>query len=61
MANDLVPKEEYDQILEWINSDDSVVGIDARETHIIIIHKLMMLEKKVSKLSKKLKKKKKKK
>ncbi len=36
MKNDLVPGEAYEQISEWIASDQSVVGIDAKETHIII-------------------------
>jgi transposase len=56
MKDKLVPEEEYNEIEKWIKSDDSVVGIDAKETHIIIIHKLMILEKELSKLKKKLKK-----
>lgn len=56
MKNNLVPEEEYNEIEKWIKSDDSVVGIDAKETHIIIIHKLMNIEKGLSKLKKKLKK-----
>jgi hypothetical protein len=57
MKTELVPEKEYKEIENWISSDESVVGIDAKETHIIIIHKLMKLEKQLSKLKKKLKKK----
>jgi len=57
MKTELVPENEYKEIEMWIGSDESVVGIDAKETHIIIIHKLMKLEKQISKLKKKLKKK----
>lgn len=46
---------DYDLIGNYISSKDSVVGIDARHTHIIIINKLIKLEKKLDKLSKKLK------
>lgn len=50
--NELVPREAYDQIAKMIASDDSVVGIDAKKTHIIIIHKLMEIEKRLDKLEK---------
>ena len=53
MTDDLVPREAYEQISEWIVSDQSVVGIDAKETHIIIIHKLMEIERRISELEKK--------
>ena len=46
---------DYDVIGDYISSKDSVVGIDARHTHIIIINKLIQLEQKVDKLNKKLK------
>ena len=46
---------DYDIIGNYISSKDSVVGIDARHTHIIIISKLIQLEKKLTKLNKKLK------
>ena len=45
----------YDVIGNYISSEDSVVGIDARHTHIIIINKLIQLEQKLDKLNKKLK------
>ena len=49
---ELVPREAYEQIAKMIASDDSVVGIDAKKTHIIIIHKLMEIEKRLDKLEK---------
>ena len=40
----------YDEIKKLIHSDDSPVGIDAVKTHIIIIHKLMQIEKRLDAL-----------
>ncbi|MDL5047968.1 hypothetical protein QQ054_18285 [Oscillatoria amoena NRMC-F 0135] len=56
----LISKEnpEYEAIGNIIKSEESVVGIDARHTHIIIIKKLMELEEKLSAVGKALKKKK---
>ena len=51
---------DYEVIGNYISSKDSVVGIDARHTHIIIINKLIQLEEKIDKLEKKMKSKKKK-
>ena len=50
MENEIVPRNEYEKIAKWITSDSSVVGIDAKETHIIIIHKLMEIEKRLTSL-----------
>jgi hypothetical protein len=52
---------DYEAIGELIQSTESVVGIDARHTHIIIIKKLVELEEKINSLEKKLRKKEKKK
>jgi hypothetical protein len=41
---------DYETIGEYIHSKESVVGIDARHTHIIIIKKLTELEEKLDKL-----------
>lgn len=49
---------DYEKIGEVIQSKESVVGIDARHTHIIIIKKLLELEQKLDKLEKKIGKKK---
>jgi len=54
MENDQIPREIYDKIERMIASSESVVGIDAKETHIIIIHKLLEIEKRLSALEKKL-------
>ena len=45
-----IPKDRYEEIAGWIVSDDSPVGIDAKQTHIIIIHKLMEIEKRLAAL-----------
>jgi hypothetical protein len=45
-----VPAEEYRKILERIRDDTSPVGIDATKTHIIIIHKLNELERRLDRL-----------
>ncbi|MEQ6166978.1 MULTISPECIES: hypothetical protein [unclassified Ekhidna] len=51
--NHEIPKAEYEAIEKMITSDESVVGIDAKKTHIIIIHKLIEIEKRISALEKK--------
>lgn len=45
-----IPAKEYQEIEKLIASDDSVVGIDAKKTHIIIIHKLLAIEKRLKAL-----------
>ncbi len=39
-----IPEDAYREIERTIGSDQSVVGIDAKKTHIIIIHMLQKLE-----------------
>jgi len=39
-----IPEAEYREIERTIGSDQSVVGIDAKKTHIIIIHMLQKIE-----------------
>ena len=46
-AFDIDPTE-YQAIVEEIASDASPVGIDAKKTHVIIIHKLLEIEKRLS-------------
>jgi hypothetical protein len=48
-----IEKEEYDKIAEIIHSENSPVGIDAKKTHILILHKLMEIEKRLEALEKK--------
>lgn len=42
-----IDEKTYQEIADMINSDESPVGIDAKKTHIYIIHKLHELEKKM--------------
>ena len=53
----LIKKDDrdYNPIGDYITSKESVVGIDARHTHIIIIKKLVELEEKLRKMDKRLK------
>lgn len=44
----------YNEIEKEISSDSSPVGIDAKKTHIIIIEKLMQIEKRLAILEEKL-------
>ena len=43
-----VPTAEYEQIEKMIASDASTVGIDAKKTHIIIIRKLLDIERRLA-------------
>lgn len=42
----------YNEIEQLIHCDESPVGIDAKKTHIIIIHKLMQIERRLEALEK---------
>ena len=53
MTDEIIPKQAYQDIEKLIASTDSVVGIDAKKTHIIIIHKLMEIEKRLKLLEEK--------
>ena len=44
----------YQEIAAIIESDSSPVGIDAKKTHILILHKLMQIEARLDALEKKL-------
>ncbi len=46
-----IPKEAYDKLEKLISSDNSPVGIDAKKTHIIILHKLLEIEKRLDVLT----------
>ena len=50
-----IPREDYEMIEGMISREESVVGIDAKKTHVIIIHKLRQIEKRLEKLEQKLK------
>ncbi len=45
-----VSTSDYRKIEELIASDDSPVGIDAKKTHVIIIHKLLRIEERLERL-----------
>ena len=45
-----IDEQTYQEIEQLISSDESPVGIDAKKTHIIIIHKLIQIEKRLDAL-----------
>jgi hypothetical protein len=45
-----IPREEWDAIERMIRDETSPVGIDAKKTHIFIIHKLLELERRLTRL-----------
>ena len=47
-----IPRREYEEIERLIASDTSPVGIDAKKTHILILHKLAEIEKRLARLEK---------
>jgi len=47
-----IDEKTYAQIAEMIHSDDSPVGIDAKKTHILILHKLSQIEKRLDAIEK---------
>lgn len=42
-----IPDDEYETILNQIRSDESPVGIDAGKTHVLILHKLLEIERRL--------------
>lgn len=48
------PQELYEEIKKEITKKDSVVGIDALHTHILIINRLMQIEAKLDALNEKI-------
>ena len=50
MSDFEITPEEYQRIAELIGDDASPVGIDAKKTHILILHKLLSLEKRLERL-----------
>ena len=47
-----ISEETYNEIAELIHSDNSPVGIDAKKTHIDIIHMLNQIDKRLEALEK---------
>ena len=49
-----IEKETYEAIAKAIHSDSSPVGIDAKKTHVLILGKLLQLEKRLENIEEKL-------
>ena len=47
-----IDEKTYAEIAEMIHSDSSPVGIDAKKTHILILHKLSQIEKRLDAIEK---------
>jgi hypothetical protein len=43
-----IPENDRERIAALIHSDASPVGIDAKKTHVLILHKLEMLERRLA-------------
>ena len=46
-----VAHEAYERLDKYIARDESLVGINTRRTHILILHKLMEIERKLGSLN----------
>ena len=46
--------DQYERIERPIESDDTPVGIDAKEAHVVILHKLIELEKRLDRIERRL-------
>jgi hypothetical protein len=49
-----ISNEEYESIAAEIASDESVVGIDARKTHVMILHALRDIQQRLARLERRL-------
>jgi hypothetical protein len=47
-----IPDEVYERLAREIESDESPVGIDAKHTHVIILHMLMEMERRLQRIEK---------
>ena len=45
-----ISDQEYQELERLIGSDDSPVGIDAKKTHVLILHKLSKIEERLARL-----------
>ncbi|MCB1055140.1 MAG: hypothetical protein KDD11_06460 [Acidobacteria bacterium] len=50
ILEDPIPADEYAAIEREIASADSPVGIDAKKTHVLILHKLAAIERRLARL-----------
>ncbi len=54
-AHDLnVSADEYERIQQEIENTNSPVGIDAKKTHVLILHKLLEIEKRLDEMAKRM-------
>jgi hypothetical protein len=53
-VRDRVPAEEYEEIARSLASAESPVGIDAKHTHVLILHALERIERRLSELERRL-------
>ena len=49
-----IPDEVYRDIEAFIHSDSSPVGMDAKKTHVVILHKLSEIERRLDRIEKQL-------
>ena len=49
-SREAVPASEYQQISAALTSSESPVGIDAKHTHVLILHALDRIEKRLQRL-----------
>lgn len=49
-----IPRDAYEALEREIASDESPVGIDAKKTHILILHRLERLEERLGRLEERL-------
>ena len=49
-----VPTERYDALVAQIEREDSPVGIDAKHTHVLILHHLLELEARLERIERRL-------
>ena len=47
-----ISEADFDRIAAEITSDASPVGIDAKKTHVLILHKLMEIERRLAEVEK---------
>ena len=45
-----IPQDDYERIEASIASDDSPVGIDAKKTHVMILHRLEGIEERLRRI-----------
>ncbi len=49
-----IDQKTYETIASLIHSEESPVGIDAKKTHILILHQLQILNERMERMEKKL-------